>query len=723
MSPLIFSCVICGWPIFDEHGSVSWMNEFRGLCSTWQRGVYVSGVGLYSDPQSAAFIAPPDPEGRWDDPGYTSPRRDRLGVLAYGELHGKRGFVFHDACWSLVKQLYHPAPVPLQRLLQVMDSLPKIWTGHSLDWGHDYGGLAILQDQKDYFPWEYLRFTDRDFEGDPHTAYRVNPLAHSEVEGILAEAPQAPPSRDSLLSIESSSSGRDPFVLLPGELCSAIAAYLPTPDVLNARRASRSFWLIFDSQQFWASRFKGKASERSWLFEVAQDLETSGGVGGRDWRWLYHRTLDAHLEPGVRNRKRIWGLVQHVADISTLSWNELPVVLPIPWQTSSLPENISPKRPWISAAGSIRAWGHKFSKLQQACARFKLQRVAMRMDVITQIAASTVRFGGCVYIAGLSLTAANGEVLQLGYKAGGREPSLQLQGAALTGFNLAVGLGGIQALQCVSGSDTERQLSAWLGSPHNVPRTERLRRVITSGQTMVLEVGFDGFRMVSFALCRQPTGPQPKGPPKGPRTDGDEILRDTAIWYPHLPPPDLDLNEDFLVAPDVYRSGFRPLFWTRFGGPGGIYLANLVKINITHVVSRMDFIFNRPGAPTDCRTFGRIHIDNSAEESEDEDDKPIEFPIDGPGGEVIHKIEICQAFFTADWIDREGYLALLKIHTNRGRTCEIGKKPKAGKKPNVEKEFVAAPGTAITGFYGAREIHLRSGITSFGVITEPLLKA
>lgn len=265
----------------------------------------MTGVGLYSDPYSMAFIAPQSPDARWDDPGYANPVEDQFGVLAQGEINGKRGFVFHDACWSLVTEAYHPAPVPFERLFKVLDSLFRPFPKYTVNWGHDYGGLLLLQDQKDLFPWENLQFSYRLFEDDFYTLYSVDPLANFEVEGILTEAPRAPPPRDSLLCTGTPSSGRDPFALLPEELCSAIAIYLSTPDALSLRCASRSFWLVFDSQQFWASRFMGKASERSWLFEAAHGLEAPGGIRRRDWRGLYRRTINSRLTKGTRNRIRI----------------------------------------------------------------------------------------------------------------------------------------------------------------------------------------------------------------------------------------------------------------------------------------------------------------------------------------------------------------------------------------------------------------------------------
>lgn len=458
--------------------------------SSLEEGIVLTGVGLYAEPQSGAFIAPGDPRARWDDPGYGNPGEDQFGAMGYGEVNGRRGFVFHDACWSLVKQAYHPAPVPHERLFEVLDSLPIVMAGDSIDWGHDYGGLAILQDGNDYFPWEYLRFSDRQFrDGWSNIPYSANPLAISAVEEILAEAAQSSPS----CSLRLSTAGRDPFNKLPEELCFIIAAYLSTSDVLNARRVSRSFWRMFDLQSFWASRFMGKSAERSWLFEATRELESAGGIAGRrDWRWLYRRTSDARLGRAARNRKRVWGLICHVVDISDLCWNELPSELPLPWQSPpSVSEEPTPAPSWVLVAGSIRGWGQDFSLLQKGCARLKIQRVAFSADGISRVAASTVLLGSSLYIAGLSLTATSGEVLTLGYRGGGGERSIYLPKPAITGFNVAVGLGGIHALQCISGTGADRQLSPWLGCPDDAPKTERLSGVTTSGQSMVLEFGFD----------------------------------------------------------------------------------------------------------------------------------------------------------------------------------------------------------------------------------------
>ncbi|KAK4032771.1 hypothetical protein C8A01DRAFT_40772 [Parachaetomium inaequale] len=542
MSGRGFSCVICGWLIYGQEGSVSWRNQFCGLYSC-PEDIVLTGVGLYTDPDRDAFIASPDPSARWDDPGYGHPNEDR----------------------------------------------------RSPDW------------------WL-------------NTPYSADPLARAEVDGILAETPQAVPRDVSFPSFTGSVAsivGKDPFNSLPVELCSAIAGHLPTRDALNARLASRSFWHLFDSQQFWASRFKGRNSDRSWLFE-APGLNK----GARDWHFLYRRTADSHLGQGLRNRKRIWGLAQDLAVRLGLRLDGLASSsgFPPPWQGR-----------WVLAAGKMRHETDAFSQLEVGCSQSRIAHLAMPSG-ITQVAASTVRLGNSAYIAGIALTTAAGEVIRLGYRDAS-ERSVQLS-SGLAGFNLAVGLGGIHALQ-----------------------TERLA---VGTAISALKVGFDGFRMVSIALLQ---------PPHTPGAPRHGTLRRSAIWYPDLPPPALW----------AYAASTSPSTGRCRPSAGALAGLNIKQAETT------------------------------------------EFAIDGPGGEVIDSVEIYQQYPAGGamgprWLHEEGELCWLKMHTNRGRACEVGEKPKSRSKSKtvVRKEFSAAPGTAITGFFGAQYRNQASPITAFGVITELL---
>ena len=432
----------------------------------------LTGVGLYTDPREGAFIAPPNPRARWDDLGYKRTEKNRFGAMTRAKWNGRRGFVFHDACWSLLEQALHPAPVPIARVFEVCNSIPTVMGGDRLNWDHDYGGLALKRDS--LFPWEE-RFADRRQFPDPESEgpfdpalYCADPLAIGEVDAILTDGLREAP--DERRNLPLTSSGRDPFGSLPVELCSAIAFNLPTSDALNARLASRSFWHLFDSQQFWLSRFRG-SSDRSWLFEAQHT------TNARDWRSLYRRTSHGRLGQGLRNRKRIWGLAQDLLPLVKLHLNGFLPELSSPWTVSP-----GESWQWVLAAGNTEEESFEFSQLEKGCRRFWRQQVAIPEN-LSQISISTARVGHSVYVAGITLATAAGEVLRLGYHGAATESSLSVSG--LMGFNVATGLGGIHAIQCIDQSGTP---SAWLGCPDDVPKTERLA---IGTRVTALEVGFD----------------------------------------------------------------------------------------------------------------------------------------------------------------------------------------------------------------------------------------
>ena len=131
---------------------------------------------------------------------------------------------------------------------------------------------------------------------------------------------------------------------------------------------------------------------------------------------------------------------------------------------------------------------------------------------------------------------------------------------------------------------------------------------------------------------------QPVHPPTGIESRDDDDLRRLAIWYPDVPSRRLNLNERFIVAPDAYTWGHAPLFWSCFGGCGGVYLAALEKITIRGASGCIYFSFANPEVPDECRSFGRIA------EYADRDDKTeaIELLVDGPGGESLTKLNFAR---------------------------------------------------------------------------------
>lgn len=81
------------------------------------------------------------------------------------EQNGQYEFVFHDVCWLLLQERFQGNPVPLDRLIEVLNSVPLIEVGPWVNDNHDiwidrvymlehgYHGLAFFDDQG-YYPWE-----------------------------------------------------------------------------------------------------------------------------------------------------------------------------------------------------------------------------------------------------------------------------------------------------------------------------------------------------------------------------------------------------------------------------------------------------------------------------------------------------------------------------------------------------------------------------------------
>ncbi|KAH6624073.1 hypothetical protein B0J18DRAFT_427196 [Chaetomium sp. MPI-SDFR-AT-0129] len=669
MSPR-FACPLCGVGICGPNTEI-WLSEYRGVYTTPEKYIQLTGVGRNAEIQIYQYIAPPNPSARWDDPGYGNPEADEFGVMTQGPRNGRHGYVFHDACWYLLEKAFAPGDVPLSRVMDVCASIPMEMVGHRMYWGHDYGGMTVLR-KENTFPWE-TPIVDLGDDEDlwAENGYFVDPRATAEVDEIVRgktqEPPAAPPSLVPAVTLsqrngnDSNNSGDDnddstdlnhkestghtdgdPFMTLPQELCSAIASYLPTRDALNVRLASRSFWHIYYSQQFWASRF-AEAGERSWFYEVRE--RHGQRPWEADWRWIYRRTGYTRLSPGLRNRARIWELILGLVPVLNLGWADLPDPLPQSWQVPPKPaEKGDADLPWLSVGGNMKGDPEDFSPLEIGGRLLRSERVGIP-ERVASVDVSTTRLANSGYIAGLSLTLVSGAVIRVG-RGDFAQGSVRLR-EGLMGFHVAVGLNGIHGLRCVDGGQ-EEEVSAWLGFAEDVPQTTRL----TLGWPVAaLEIGFDGFKIVSIAVA---PGPTTSSPDPSPKAD----IRHAGVWYPTLPPPTVSLHDTFFPAALTSTRGLHPLFWTSFGGPGGIYLRHLNKITICwYGLSRIEFSFD-PAAdvPDESRVFGRIEDRRWT--------KKIELEIDGSGGEVVDRIEVAQHVVKTDPTWRKesgGTLAWLKV--------------------------------------------------------------
>lgn len=81
-------------------------------------------------------------------------------------------------------------------------------------------------------------------------------------------------------------------------------------------------------------------------------------------------------------------------------------------------------------------------------------------------------------------------------------------------------------------------------------------------------------------------------------------------------------------------AGYQPLFWTRFGGPGGVYLRSLTEVSVTRLgdLCHIGFCYDSEDISLPERTLGRRKVTEFS--------RVIRFPIDGPGGELIQTVEV-----------------------------------------------------------------------------------
>jgi hypothetical protein len=115
-------------------------------------GAFVSGIGCRDEHGDGVWVAPSEPTVRLDD-DHPYLALVELPVMRQHPLNGRHGFVLHDTCWHLLQRAFQPSETPLERLLEICESLPFPLRGNGVCWGHDYRGLLTLDDQ-DHYPWE-----------------------------------------------------------------------------------------------------------------------------------------------------------------------------------------------------------------------------------------------------------------------------------------------------------------------------------------------------------------------------------------------------------------------------------------------------------------------------------------------------------------------------------------------------------------------------------------
>ncbi|RFU28209.1 hypothetical protein B7463_g8130, partial [Scytalidium lignicola] len=638
-------------------GSKSWLREFRAIYSD-PLGTFVSSVGYHEDPESSTWIAPSDPNMRWDDDDYHFPASVELPVMRIHPVNGRHGFVLHDACWHLLQRAFQPSEIPLERLVEVCESLPFPLRGNGVSWGHDYGGLHFLDDLN-YYPWDE-RLLEECHNATLLLYAKRDPYIVPQIPTLLVTRLEHP------TELPLNTQPNDCFSRLPWEILEAIAVKLHTDDALGLRRVSAAFLPLLSSATFWASRFKASA-DRGFIFEIWNSRNVT------DWMSLYRLTGRTHGPSGLQNRRRIWDLVRPLKDIASLR-------LADSLKTTSLDERFACLR-WSKMSGDVMdEVTYAPSNFYEGCRIFGTHVAHIPKD-LSKIGFSISSLANVTYISGVRLITEKGSDICLGFISKGKEVIKEV--TALSGFILAVGSRGIHALQVVS---QDVSLSEWVGCPNESPITERLAHFnFIAG----LEVSFDGYKIVSFGLLGEAS------PPVIVPSEQGLSLGKAALWYPTVPESELFLNEASFTGENPSSTGYRPLFWINFGGPGGSYLENVTGLSIYYSLYGLYSLEFHYDATHDLPGAFRLGRCTST------DLKIRHFPIDGPSGEIIESVEA-----TIVRYDREnaydflkhGILNSVKITTNRQRSVHAG----ALSDNAILKPLVIAPGTTVTGFYASK---------------------
>ncbi|KAK0701375.1 hypothetical protein B0T21DRAFT_379058 [Apiosordaria backusii] len=556
--------------------------------------VALTGVGSYD----GVWIAPPNPEARYNDDGYTKPDEDlftlrRKSANEKTSPFEKRGFAIHDACWQLLGEAFKsPDSVPLDRVFQVLDSFLEIpGYEYQASWGRGYG-----VDDDEYFPWELC----------------------SKLLRLLQDEDRPPNAADPVAS---------------------------------------------------------------------------------DFRQNTHTAREASA-----NRDHILKCVQRLVRIVELDRQDVGQSMASPWNNAPEPDDDR----WLTVAGGLEGVSPTFFGF--GCREFFHHRVAVPED-ISRVSVSTVEVGPFSYVSGVSLSTSSGQTITLGYMGPrDKEECTHLNPPGLKGLNIAVGISGIHAIQCVGSESTGP--ADWLGCPEKAPMTRRLG---SADGIVGLRFGFDGFRLVSIAAVLKANGVTADDDDSSENT-ADRQLKNSALWYPYPPPDRAKLNGELYHPLQSHLLGFNPMFWTRFGGPGGIYLKHLTKISC-YYKQVLVFEYNRDDIPKQCRMFGRRPKLQSPYATS------VHFDIDGPGGERIvgvnirHKVwkELEEPYFTYE------DLGSVEIFTSLGNSCYFAfddeEEGDEWTQTVKESRFLVKKGMPITGFYGAQ--NPTAWLAGLGIMTEP----
>uniref|UniRef100_A0A093VF67 Cryptochrome-1 n=1 Tax=Talaromyces marneffei PM1 TaxID=1077442 RepID=A0A093VF67_TALMA len=601
MSRRHYGCVLCGYAISGFSTPTwkvpPWLSEFRAVWTYPPLGIYTSGIGTF-DISVGTWTVPIDPDMRVLNPDIPFNDKAHITVMRSRPRRGielnSHGYVFHDACFELLRETARGVWVDPCRLYRICKSLPFSYRGIGVCWGHDYGGLCEMDfENQHHYPWED-RVMRTYKESKVLENARYNPLLIQELDECISV--HIDPEYQHKYLEWAGSSSRNCFSLLPWEIRVMIALCLPIKDVLSLVKSSKAFLPLLSDQTYWASVFDPGA-ECGFLFERSH-LKRSPEI---DWIAIYKKTMYTKDIFGMENRKRIWPLAKRIVKLLELHpphenddffGDDHVRSDEIEDMAEAEEDEEDPGARRWKVAADIKSPTVINDEFEAGCRLLFDQTVTLPEDLVS-IAFSVVADGYTEYLVG-----------------------------------------------GVDQSDYDHQVAPW---------------------------------------------------------------RESALWYPGVPAPNLFVNEASFIGEHPLTTSYQPLCYIDFGGPNGVYLRSLTEIRVFANIDilEIDFLYETNAAqPIQPQKLGRternfspasaqIFFSPGAAQAFSSSASVQTFSIDGPGGEIIQHVEIT---------------------TNRGRSVHF-RPPRRSNDGTLSPltPMAIEPGTTITGFYGS-QLTLHGGV-------------
>lgn len=437
---------------------------------------HLSGTGERQQAADVVYLSPPE-EGSQLDPFKVHLMRSSFATETRPQEASRWGFPFHCACWDILNSI---SPRNQKRDTQAILDLCRSYPVQRgiLNFGHDYDG-CVQTNPYDMTPldptagddsWLVRGMTPGYMMSDPLRVPGLRDFFQTAEDG----GPQSYPTVDHACEIDPIA---DAFSELPATLLETILLYLPSPDVIRLKQASRVFANVALTDPFWRSRFL-PGRELGSLFESDRHLTASSLRG--QWKRLFFSARKLDSDAHVMNRKRVWNLALSLDNLLDKVTGSTCDGQPV--RSLSEPHAVADYMHWETASRSLKPATSAFT----SGSRSLCERITAIPYEVEVVFVSTVEVYGRTYISGIRLQYHGGYSSKLGYIRPQTEYPITWPVSSqspIAGFHLAQDERGIRGLAVLSSGD---DVSNWIGDYEGFPK----RRLALTSASEGLSVGF-----------------------------------------------------------------------------------------------------------------------------------------------------------------------------------------------------------------------------------------